>query len=563
MDNESNPLKDEFLNQFSCNPPENLPESLTDTYQFMESLAEHDDRCVFLIKHRESGEKCILKITSAISADDAAREFELLSKLDHPAIPRAIHFMKDAEDRAILVRSYAEGTTLDTLVERDGAFSARQTMEITNRLCQVLHYLHKQTPPVIYKDIKPQNVILTPNGKITLIDFGISREYDHEKTTDTRIIGSFQYASPEHLGFKTTDMRSDVFSVGRLMSYLSTGDTFVLPKDAQLTKIIQRCTNLEPGKRYASMDRLSHALHRALNPPTRKEMMLTFAVMTAILLAGIILYSQLIRKPAPIIPEQPLYANAQNNEQDILTPVSISVLKDGRPFADCSVSADNHHWFVPDVSGKATLSVVPYGGHTIFAAVENRQVSVPAGDLTDGTLKKFTLELKNAPVSPELIELKGKFGEPQAFPLALQQVDEVTLAGNPIEIAAEIRNGEWHLVVSDTIQAPGHYAIFLTGANEYGKVDSMIHLHLEVEQPLIMVSTAEEMNNIRNNLDGNYALSNDVDLSIFPNWEPIDSAEYPFTGTFDGRGHHIHGLKIRDSLRGGLFGETKLLPSAT
>lgn len=558
MINDSNSLKTEFLKHFSCNPPGWLPETLKGTYEFLEQLSEKEDRCVYLVRNRENGEKCVMKITNVFSADNAAREYELLNKLSHISIPRAIHFEKDGVGRSILIRSYAEGATLSALVERDGPFSARQTMEITDRLCKVMSYLHRQTPPVIYKDVKPLNVILTPNGKITLIDFGISREYSQQKATDTQIIGSFDYASPEHLGFKSTDMRSDIFSVGRLISYLSTGNAFTLPKDTELAKIIKRCTNLEPGKRYHSMEQLSRTLEKVLNPPSRKEIGVTFAVIMTIILAGFIFFWNMIRIPAPVVQERPIYANAQENNQNVLKPVNITVVNNGKASADCAVSADNHHWFIPDKSGKATLEVLPFGGYNIIAATGNQQVSIPAGDLTTSEVNEFILDLKDAPSAPELIELAGTFGEQHVFPIDLNQVEEVVLSGQPVEITAENRDGQWVLVVTDAIKQPGHYGIFLTGKNKHGKVDSMIHLHLEEEKPLVMISTASELDAMRNDLDGNYALANDIDLTSIPDWVPVGTGEYPFTGTFDGRGFHLRGLKITRGASAGLFGYTRL-----
>ena len=92
-------------------------------------------------------------------------------------------------------------------------------MEWAKQLCDILAYLHRQTPPIIYRDMKPANIMLTPEGEIKLIDFGIARQYKEGKLADTMVLGTPGYASPEHMGSRQTDARSDIFTLGMTMHH--------------------------------------------------------------------------------------------------------------------------------------------------------------------------------------------------------------------------------------------------------------------------------------------------------------------------------------------------------
>ena len=90
------------------------------------------------------------------------------------------------------------------------------------QLCDALSYLHSQNPPIIYRDMKPANVMLKPEGNIKIIDFGIAREYKEQNLADTTVLGTKGYAPPEQYSGQT-DPRSDIFALGMTMHHLLTG----------------------------------------------------------------------------------------------------------------------------------------------------------------------------------------------------------------------------------------------------------------------------------------------------------------------------------------------------
>ena len=92
------------------------------------------------------------------------------------------------------------------------------------KLTDILSYLHSENPPIIHRDIKPQNIIVGRDSSIHLIDFGIARVHKEERTQDTSVVLTLDYASPEQYGFEQTTPLSDIYSLGVVMLFLATGN---------------------------------------------------------------------------------------------------------------------------------------------------------------------------------------------------------------------------------------------------------------------------------------------------------------------------------------------------
>ena len=126
-----------------------------------------------------------------------------------------------------------------------------------------IEYLHSRKPPVIHRDIKPQNIILTPEGKCALIDFGTARLYKEANKEDTIFMGTQATAPPEQFGYGQSDERTDIYALGMLIRFLLTGS---LEKESNaiysgaLKKIESKCTAFDPDKRYTDIHRVIIAL---------------------------------------------------------------------------------------------------------------------------------------------------------------------------------------------------------------------------------------------------------------------------------------------------------------
>lgn len=211
---------------------------------------------------------------TTVVSQGLAAETEMLKKLSHPNLPSIIDVI-DQDESFIIVMDYIEGNSLQHLLDTSGAQHPDKVIEWAKQVCDVLGYLHSRRPPIIYRDLKPANVMLKPNGEVTLIDFGTAREYKDTRNEDTAWLGTRGYAAPEQFGgCGQTDGRTDIYNLGATMYHLVTGyspaDTnFVihpigkfLPrmKGSGLEKLICKCCEPAPADRYQSAAELMYAL---------------------------------------------------------------------------------------------------------------------------------------------------------------------------------------------------------------------------------------------------------------------------------------------------------------
>ena len=148
-------------------------------------------------------------------------EANLMKRLDHPSLPRIVDII-DNGITIYVVMDYIEGESLDKILNEYGAQPEELVVGWAKQLCDALGYLHQQKPPIIYRDMKPANVMLKPEGNIKIIDFGIAREYKEQNLSDTTVLGTKGYAPPEQYSGQT-DPRSDIFALGMTMHHLLTG----------------------------------------------------------------------------------------------------------------------------------------------------------------------------------------------------------------------------------------------------------------------------------------------------------------------------------------------------
>jgi serine/threonine protein kinase len=216
------------------------------------------------------------------------REFTMLSRLSHPNLPRIYDAFAE-RGRSYLVMDFIDGKTLFQLLKESGnrPLPVLQVLDYASQLCDVLAYLHQQQPAIIFRDLKPTNVMVTPNGHVYLIDFGIARFFKEGQEQDTVLLGSPGYAPPEQHGSSQTNPRSDLYSLGATLHCCLTGrdpyhaeDRFVFPPVRQYNpqvplefdQLIQRLLALDEQQRPASAIEVQQVLtkirQKATMPPT-------------------------------------------------------------------------------------------------------------------------------------------------------------------------------------------------------------------------------------------------------------------------------------------------------
>lgn len=204
-------------------------------------------------------------------------ETDILKKLSHKHLPSIIDVI-DTADSFIIIMDYVEGNSLDKALKEFGAQPQEHVIEWAKQLCDVLGYLHTREPAIIYRDMKPANVMLTDDnseyGCVSLIDFGTAREHKASKVEDTTCLGTRGYAAPEQYGgMGQTDARTDIYCLGATIYHLVTGMNPSQPPyeilpirqidpslSSGLEKIILKCTQNNPADRYQSCAELMYDL---------------------------------------------------------------------------------------------------------------------------------------------------------------------------------------------------------------------------------------------------------------------------------------------------------------
>lgn len=199
-------------------------------------------------------------------------EANLMKRLDHPALPRIVDII-DTGETIYIVMDYIEGESLDKVLLEYGAQPEKLVIDWAKQLCDALSYLHSQNPPIIYRDMKPANIMLKPEGNLKIIDFGIAREYKEDVLADTTVLGTNGYAAPEQYGSRQSDQRTDIYALGMTMHHLLTGIdprpkeyvyASVRQWNPELTEgieiIIDKCTAPAMENRYQKCDDLMYDL---------------------------------------------------------------------------------------------------------------------------------------------------------------------------------------------------------------------------------------------------------------------------------------------------------------
>lgn len=207
---------------------------------------------------------------------DLLAESNMLKKLEHPSLPRITNIITE-DDYFFIVMDFIDGRTLDVIIREQGKIQEDTVVDWAKEICEVLGYLHNQDPPIIYRDMKPSNLMLTKDGRVKLIDFGIAREFKEEATADTTFLGTRGFAAPEQYKDSTfksqTDERTDIYGLGVTLYNMLTGKRPDEPPyelkplrqwDMSFSEgieyIVAKCTQIDPALRYQNVAELMEDL---------------------------------------------------------------------------------------------------------------------------------------------------------------------------------------------------------------------------------------------------------------------------------------------------------------
>lgn len=227
-------------------------------------------------------------------------EADLMNHFDHPALPRIVDRIREGES-LFLIMDYIPGDSLDVYLKKHGPVSAKVAAEWGRQLCSALIYLHEQDPPILYLDMKPSNIILTPDGRLKLIDFGIARAYREDCSASVSLIpGTRGYAPWEQFSGRA-DVRSDIYALGRTLHQLVTGEdppvsnTYVPvrkwnPKaPVRLDSILGKCVRQDPDRRYQTCRELLHDLNHPADAFRSRRIWWRAVLLSAVIVAVFLL----------------------------------------------------------------------------------------------------------------------------------------------------------------------------------------------------------------------------------------------------------------------------------
>jgi serine/threonine protein kinase len=274
------------------------------------------------------------------------REAQILAGLQHPSLPAVVDFFVE-NSRSYVVMEYIQGETLADYVQRQGPLGPTRALAWALQLALVLDYLHSQPQPIIFRDLKPENVMVTPQEQLKLIDFGLARHFQPGQQRDTQAAGSVGYSPPEQWEDSgQTDERSDIYGLGATLYFLLSGRPPTpiygrqrLPEhDPHIEALVLRCLHPDPQQRYPSAQALIVHLKQlggAPSPPAARSSRSWPWVATGLILLIVLLALTFLRSPAGAPPTPSLQAMLQQTEslkaplrRDLKSNSSLTQLED-------------------------------------------------------------------------------------------------------------------------------------------------------------------------------------------------------------------------------------------
>lgn len=295
---------------------------LKQRYQILCQIGQGGFGAVYTAEDKELGQRLLAvkemsqhhlspqEISAGVKA--FKREALLLAGLMHEHLPRIYdHFAEN--ERWYLVMDYIEGETLEERFEksRDGSLPLVMALKIALQLCEVLNYLHTRQPPIIFRDLKPANVILTPAGDLFLIDFGIARHFKPGQAKDTIAFGSPGYAAPEQYGKAQTTPRADIYSLGAILHQMLSGsDPSLSPfrfvplhqQDPALGHLVKRMLEIDEELRPASVLEVRQTLHYIRDHPAAQKPLISRAGQIMPAAPAVLQHPGLLPRPMPFAP---------------------------------------------------------------------------------------------------------------------------------------------------------------------------------------------------------------------------------------------------------------------
>lgn len=226
-------------------------ERILQLYSLVCTLSQKNGCEVLRLRNKESKKELVLR-----SFPNSLNAYEKLQNIRCDHLPE-IYDVLELDDGQIVLEEYIEGITVAQVMEIE-KYRSSGAKKVLFGVCEALAVLHDQG--IVHRDVKPENVMITPSGRVVLIDFNASR-MESVASKDTVIMGTVGYASPEQLGLSQTDARTDIYAAGVLYNVMLTGQhPSVTIASGKAGRIVRKCTAVNPNERYQTAAELWSAL---------------------------------------------------------------------------------------------------------------------------------------------------------------------------------------------------------------------------------------------------------------------------------------------------------------
>lgn len=299
--------------QLTNSGPLHTSRILQSRYRMMHLLGSGGFGAVYQAQDLRLGNRLVAVKENFDSSPDAQEQFyreaNMLANLKHAHLPAVTDHFIEAPGKQYLVMDFIEGQDVENMLERNAVLPETQALRWFDQVCDAVHYLHKQEPPIIHRDIKPGNIRISPNDKAILVDFGIAKqEQQGKKTMAAARAITAGFSPPEQYGSASTDARSDVYALGATLYAMLTGQS---PPDA-MDRITSGIRLIPPRQ-----------LNEAISPNTEQVILRSLEI------------SATKRQQSVQELRDALASSSQHSSQPISTPVQPS--QPSKPFVEMAV----------------------------------------------------------------------------------------------------------------------------------------------------------------------------------------------------------------------------------
>ncbi len=256
--------------------------------KYIEEIKDTDKTTISHVMYAGVQAPCVLRVCKN---RDLSELCGFLINLRHPNIVSVHDFLYE-NGNTYIIEELVVGKNLQETLDECGTFSEKEVVQIVQGICLGLEVLHANKPAIVHNDIKPANIILRADGTVKLIDFDISRVYKEKADRNTRLMGTEEYASPEHFGFGQSEPCTDVYSLGVTMHELLTGSRLTkehkITYNGYLKRIIKKCVEVDRDKRYLDAHALRIDIEKYSNNKKRKKFLWVVCFLIVVLILGIV-----------------------------------------------------------------------------------------------------------------------------------------------------------------------------------------------------------------------------------------------------------------------------------